>query len=86
MLFNKHHREAFKRLLRDSGLYWDGYGRKRDFVSLRHSHICFRILAREPIFAIARSTRTSPLMIEQHYAKTLSGDEDSFDERLWYAA
>lgn len=57
-LFLRHHDDAFQKLLKRADLYVDAYGRKRDFVSLRHSHICFRFMGEEPIFSIARATRT----------------------------
>lgn len=70
-IFKRHHREAFKRLLREHGLYEDAYGRKRDFVSLRHTYICFRLMAGVPAFHVAKNVRTSVSMIENHYAKAL---------------
>lgn len=42
-LFKRHHRDAFRRLLIDTGLRNDAYGRRRDFVSLRHTYICERL-------------------------------------------
>ena len=36
-LFLKHHRDAFKNILRKCGLYTDAYGRKRDFVGPRRT-------------------------------------------------
>lgn len=84
-LFNRHHREAFKRMLRENCLYSDAYGRKRDFVSLRHSHICFRLLSGEPLLAIAYSTRTSALMIENHYARSLVWTADKLETDVWFA-
>ena len=70
-LFLSHHRDAFKRLLRQHDLYIDAYGRKRDFVSLRHSYICYRLMAGVPPFMVAKNVRTSVDMIERHYAKAL---------------
>jgi integrase len=71
-LFLKHHHEAFKRLLKDIGLYRDQHGRKRDFVSLRHSYICHRLENGVSAYDVATNTRTSVVMIENHYAKALS--------------
>lgn len=82
-LFLRHHQDGFQKVLIRSALYVDGYGRKRDFVSLRHSHICFRLMNEEPIFSIARATRTSPLMIDAHYAKSLSAQAEPFDPNVW---
>jgi hypothetical protein len=46
---------------------------KRDFVSLRATYICFRLLNEVPIYEIANNCRTSVQMIEDHYAKRLGG-------------
>jgi integrase len=70
-LFLKNHREAFKRILREIKLYTDDYGRKRDFVSLRHSYICFRLFDGAPVWQVAQNARTSAEMIDRHYAKSL---------------
>ena len=70
-LFLRHHRDMFKRLLRESGLYKDEYGRKRDFVSLRHTYICERLEGGANVWDVARNTRTSVTMIEKHYARTM---------------
>jgi integrase len=71
-LFLRHHREAFKRLLREIGLYTDEYGRKRDFVSLRHTYICFRLNDGASAWQVAQNARTSVEMIQKHYAKSLA--------------
>lgn len=70
-LFRRHHRDAFKRLLRENNLRFDQWDRRRDFVSLRHTYICFRLKAGVPVFAVAKNVRTSVTMIENHYAKSL---------------
>jgi integrase len=70
-LFLKHHREAFKAILRKNNLYIDSYGRKRDFVSLRHTYIYSRLKGGASIFDVARNTRTSPDMIHKRYAASL---------------
>lgn len=70
-LFLRHHRDAFKRLLREHGLYEDGYGRKRDFVSLRHTYICERLEDGATVYDVAHNTRTSLAMIDSHYAKRM---------------
>lgn len=81
-LFPRHHHEAFKRILRDHELYTDRYGRKRDFVSLRHTFICFCILSGISVFDVARRSRTSVTMIEQHYARALSMTH-IFEPQVW---
>jgi hypothetical protein len=47
---------------------------KRDFVSLRATYICFRLLNGAPIYEVANNCRTSVQVIEDAYAKRLSGD------------
>lgn len=71
LLFECHHREAFKRLLREINLYNDKWGRKRDFVSLRHTYIVYRLMNGVPVYNVAKNVGTSVFMIEQHYAKSL---------------
>ena len=44
---------------------------KRDFISLRHTYISFRLLDGAPIYDIANNCRTSVEVIEQHYARWL---------------
>lgn len=68
-VFLNNHRTGFRRLLDDTGLYMDGYGRRRDAVSLRHTYIVFRLEQGTPIFDVARNTRTSATVIEKHYAQ-----------------
>jgi integrase len=70
-LFLKHHRDMFRNLLKANGLYVDEYGRKRDFVSLRHSYICDRLADGASVWDVARNTRTSVTMIENHYARNM---------------
>lgn len=70
-LFLKHHRDMFRRILQDRGLHIDGYGRRRDFVSLRHTYICRKLEHGVSTISVAKNTRTSVTMIEQHYARDL---------------
>lgn len=70
-LFLKHHRDMFRELLVRHSLHVDPYGRKRDFVSLRHTYICRKLEQGVPVWEVARNTRTSVAVIEQHYAKNL---------------
>ncbi len=46
---------------------------KRDFISLRATYICFRLLNGAPIYEIANNCRTSVSVIQEHYAKRLGG-------------
>ncbi|MCG8027577.1 MAG: hypothetical protein N0E59_00785 [Candidatus Thiodiazotropha taylori] len=73
-LFEYHHRDAFNVVLgpKYTGLKFDKNGRKRDFVSLRHTYICNKILERVPVYEIANNCRTSTTMIDKHYARHLS--------------
>jgi hypothetical protein len=47
---------------------------RRDFVSLRSTYICFRLLNGAPIYEVANNCRTSVAMIQEHYAKHLGGE------------
>jgi site-specific recombinase XerD len=69
LLFEKRHTYGFARLLKDCKLDEDNYGRKRDFVSLRHTYIVFRLQQGADIYDIARNTRTSVPIIQKHYAR-----------------
>jgi site-specific recombinase XerD len=69
LLFEKRHTYGFARLLKDCRLDEDSYGRKRDFVSLRHTYIVFRLQQGADIYDIARNTRTSVPIIQKHYAR-----------------
>ena len=82
-LFLKHHHEAFRALLKRTGLYRDAFGNKRDFVSLRHTHICFALGRGVKIQDIAKNTRTSVQMIEKHYAALLPPSSEALNQRAW---
>ena len=69
LLFERRHTYGFARLLKDCKLDEDNYGRKRDFVSLRHTYIVFRLQQGADIYDIARNTRTSVPIIQKHYAR-----------------
>lgn len=71
LIFLRHHRDMFRQLLKESGLHVDAFGRRRDFVSLRHTYICSKLEQGVPVFDVARNTRTSVGVIEKHYARTL---------------
>jgi len=74
-LFQIHHRVMFNVILEKTKLKFSKTNppAKRDFVSLRATYICFRLLNGVPIYEVANNCRTSVQMIEQSYAKHLGG-------------
>jgi len=74
-LFLVHHRVMFNVILKKIGLKFTKADPpvRRDFVSLRATYICFRLLNGVPIYEIANNCRTSVEMIENSYAKYLGG-------------
>jgi integrase len=74
-LFLIHHSTMFNNILKAKNLKYTNTNPpiKRDFVSLRATYICFRLLNEVPIYEIANNCRTSVAMIEDHYAKRLGG-------------
>ena len=74
-LFLIHHRVMFNTILKLKGLKINNTKppQKRDFVSLRSTYICFRLLNGVPIYEIANNCRTSVAVIQEHYAKQLGG-------------
>jgi integrase len=74
-LFLIHHTTMFNNILKAKNLKHTNTNPpiKRDFVSLRATYICFRLLNDVPIYEIANNCRTSVAMIEDHYAKRLGG-------------
>ena len=74
-LFLVHHRVMFNNILEKTNLKETKTNppTKRDFVSLRSTYICFRLLNGAPIYEVANNCRTSVQMIQQHYAKYLGG-------------
>lgn len=77
VVFAEHHREAFKELLKEAGLYIDKKtGFERNFKSLRSTGISFRILNHPEINLqmLARSCGTSTNMIDMFYAKRLTAE------------
>lgn len=74
-LFLEHHRTGFNAVLNRLNMKFDSRGRKRDFVSLRHSYIINRILDGIDDYVIAEFCRTSTDIIREHYA-------DSMDKKL----
>jgi integrase len=74
-LFLIHHRVMFNEILKKTNLKETNTKppMKRDFVSLRSTYICFRLLNGVPIYEIANNCRTSVAVIQEHYAKPLGG-------------
>ena len=74
-LFLIHHRVMFNTILKAMGLKVTKTKppQTRDFVSLRSTYICFRLLNGVPIYEIANNCRTSVAVIQEHYAKQLGG-------------
>jgi integrase len=70
-MFVSHHRDMFNEVLKRASLKFDDSGRKRDFISLRHTYICNKIIERVPVYDIAINCRTSPDVIDRYYAKHL---------------
>ena len=72
-LFLEHHRDQFNTLLELCNLKFTG-GQppaRRDFISLRHTYICFRLINGASVYDVAANCRTSVEMIEKHYARRL---------------
>jgi integrase len=74
-LFLVHHRTMFNKILVAKGLRYSKTNppAKRDFVSLRATYICFRLLNGAPVYDVAKNCRTSVAMIEDAYTKHVSG-------------
>lgn len=74
-LFLIHHRTMFNVILKKTNLKIAKTNppAKRDFVSLRATYICFRLLNGVPVYEVANNCRTSVAMIEQSYARYLGG-------------
>ena len=73
-LFLIHHRTMFNVILEKKGLKFAPTNppSKRDFVSLRATYICFRLLNGAPIYEVANNCRTSVAVIQESYARHLS--------------
>ena len=74
-LFLIHHRVMFNKILEKANLKYSNTTPpiKRDFVSLRATYICYRLLNGAPIYEVANNCRTSVQVIEDAYAKQLGG-------------
>ena len=61
-------RELFRAILIEENLRYDRDGNRRTAYSLRHTYICNRLMEGAPIHMVANNCRTSPQMIDEHYA------------------
>jgi hypothetical protein len=68
LLFPNLHRELLNDILEETGLKKTRDGQGRSLYSLRHSYICMRLMEGADYYAVAKNCRTSPDMIEKHYA------------------
>jgi hypothetical protein len=68
----------FNWVLAKTGLKLGPHGQERSLYSLRHSAITFRLLYGQGIdlLTLARNARTSVEMINQHYASTVTGEQN----------
>lgn len=68
----------FNWVLARTGLKLGAHGQERSLYSLRHSSITFRLLYGQGIdlLTLARNARTSIDMINQHYASTVTGEQN----------
>ena len=68
----------FNWVLAKTGLKLGAHGQERSLYSLRHSSITFRLLYGQGIdlITLARNARTSVDMINQHYASTVTGEQN----------
>ncbi len=75
LLFQIHHRTMFNKVLVQTGLKVANTNppARRDFVSLRATYICFRLLNGVPSYEIANNCRTSVAVIQESYARHLGG-------------
>jgi integrase len=75
-IFKEHHRDMFNVILKENNLKYTKTQPpvKRDFVSLRATYICFRLLNKVSVYEVANNCRTSVAMIENSYAKYLGGE------------
>ena len=68
----------FNWILRLTGLKQGALGQDRSLYSLRHSSITFRLLYGQGIdlLTLARNARTSVNVINNHYASTVSSEQN----------
>jgi integrase len=77
LLFPKWQRELFGAILDEKNLKVDREGRPRTAYSLRHTHICLRLMGGAGIYQIAKNCRTSAEMIEKYYAAHIKTNLDA---------
>jgi integrase len=77
LIFPKWQRELFKTILDEENLKVDREGRPRTAYSLRHTHICLRLMEGADIYQIAKNCRTSVEMIEKYYAAHIKTNLDA---------
>jgi hypothetical protein len=68
----------FNWILQHTGLKLNPHGHPRSLYSLRHSAITFRLLYGQGIdlVTLARNARTSVEVINNHYASTVTGEQN----------
>lgn len=76
LVFEIHHRDAFRSLLTAAGLYTDRFGNTRNYKAIRATSITFALLRPNPpsIYQIALNAGTSVAVIEKFYAKRLTAE------------
>jgi|TARA_B100000315_G_scaffold1178_1_gene1088 integrase len=74
LLFPQNHREGLKTLLNETGLKKDNFGRDRNAKSFRSTFIMYRLLAKQPIKAVATNCGTSSDVVDKFYAKFITID------------
>lgn len=76
LVFDGHHRDAFRELLIAAGLYKDRFGNTRNYKAVRATSITFALLRPNPptIYQIALNAGTSVAVIEKFYAKRLTAE------------
>jgi integrase len=77
LIFPKWQRELFKTILHEEHLRFDREGRPRTAYSLRHTHICLRLMEGADIYQIAKNCPTSIEMIEKYYAAHIKTSLDA---------
>ena len=77
LIFPKWQRGMFKTILDEENLRVDREGRPRTAYSLRHTHICLRLMEGADIYQIAKNCRTSVEMIEKYYASHIKTNLDA---------
>ncbi len=82
LLFPQNHRDGLNNLLKETNLKLDKQGRARNSKSFRSTFIMYRLLAKQPIKAIATNCGTSTFAIDNFYAKhiTIEMYDDSFTD------